>query len=182
MTSYIKEAFKRFLQIVVSTFIFDLFPFIIIRHLVYKIIFKVQKKCLISSNVKFLNPHFRQSNNKNRILKMGEGLKINRNVEIDYSGGLSIGKNVWISQNVLIETHEHIINLDIDKELWSIVHSQLCIEDNVWIGANAIILSKCTRIGKNSIVGAGSVVLKDIPANVIVAGNPATIIRKLYKD
>jgi len=181
MINYTKEAFKRFSQIVVSIFIFDLFPLIVIRHLVYQIIFKVPKNCLISSNVKFLNPHFKK-NKKNRILKIGEGLKINRNVEIDYSGGLSIGKNVWISQNVLIETHEHTINLNIDKESWNIVHSKLCIEDNVWIGANAIILSKCTTIGKNSIIGAGSVVLKDIPANVIVAGNPATIIRKLYKD
>ena len=52
------------------------------------------------------------------------------------------------------------------------------IEDNVWIGDSAIICKGVT-IGANSIIGAGSVVTKDIPDNVIAAGNPARVIRKL---
>lgn len=52
------------------------------------------------------------------------------------------------------------------------------IKDNVWIGAHSIILGPIT-IGENSIVGAGSVVIKDVAANSVVAGNPARVIRML---
>ena len=52
------------------------------------------------------------------------------------------------------------------------------IGDNVWIGMNAVILKGVT-IGENSIVAAGSIVTKDVPANTIVAGNPARIVKEL---
>jgi acetyltransferase-like isoleucine patch superfamily enzyme len=52
------------------------------------------------------------------------------------------------------------------------------IEDNVWIGDSAIVC-KGVRIGANSIIGAGSVVVKDIPANAVAAGNPATVLKYL---
>ena len=55
------------------------------------------------------------------------------------------------------------------------------IEDNVWIGMNAIIL-KGVRIGENSVVAAGSVVTKSIPRNVVVAGNPAIMVKELYVE
>ena len=52
------------------------------------------------------------------------------------------------------------------------------IKDNLWIGAHSIILGPIT-IGKNSIIGAGSVVVKDVAANSVVAGNPARVIRMI---
>lgn len=52
------------------------------------------------------------------------------------------------------------------------------IEDNVWIGMNAIVLKGVT-IGENSIVAAGSIVAKSVPANVVVAGNPAVVVKQL---
>ena len=52
------------------------------------------------------------------------------------------------------------------------------IGDNVWIGMNAVVLKGVT-IGENSVVAAGAVVSKDVPANVIVAGNPAVIVKEL---
>jgi acetyltransferase-like isoleucine patch superfamily enzyme len=52
------------------------------------------------------------------------------------------------------------------------------IEDNVWIGMNAVIL-KGVAIGENSVVAAGAVVSKSVPANVVVAGNPAVIVKQL---
>jgi tetrahydrodipicolinate N-succinyltransferase len=58
---------------------------------------------------------------------------------------------------------------------------QVTLEDNVWIGDGAIV-SKGVTIGKNSIVGARSVVIKDVPANVIVAGNPAQIVKELDQN
>lgn len=56
--------------------------------------------------------------------------------------------------------------------------SPIRIEDKVWIGFNSIIL-KGVKIGKGSVVGAGSVVTKDVPPNTLVAGNPAKIIKEL---
>jgi len=59
-----------------------------------------------------------------------------------------------------------------------VAKKEVILEDNVWVGANAIIL-KGVRIGKNSVIGAGSVVTKDVPSNVVVAGNPAKIVRDM---
>ncbi len=56
--------------------------------------------------------------------------------------------------------------------------SPVRIEDNVWIGDSAIVC-KGVRIGANSIIGAGSVVVRDIPANAVAAGNPATVLKYL---
>lgn len=55
--------------------------------------------------------------------------------------------------------------------------TNLTIDNDVWIGARAIILPGCTKIGKGVIIGAGSVVTKDIPDFAIVGGNPARVIR-----
>jgi acetyltransferase-like isoleucine patch superfamily enzyme len=52
------------------------------------------------------------------------------------------------------------------------------IGDNVWIGMNAVVLKGVT-IGENSVVGAGAVVTRDVPANVVVAGNPAKVVKEL---
>ena len=59
--------------------------------------------------------------------------------------------------------------------------SQVVLEDNVWIGDSAIICKGVT-IGKNSIIGAGAVVTKDVPDNSIYAGNPAKLVKKLDQD
>jgi len=55
------------------------------------------------------------------------------------------------------------------------------IEDNVWLGYGAIVLKGVT-IGRNSVIGAGSVVTKDIPANVIAAGNPCRVVRTMDEN
>lgn len=60
----------------------------------------------------------------------------------------------------------------------SIATAPVCIKDNVWIGMNAVILKGVT-IGENSIVAAGAVVSKSVPANVVVAGNPAVVVKEL---
>ena len=57
--------------------------------------------------------------------------------------------------------------------------SGLEIGDYAWIGANAIVLPSVSRIGNNSIIGAGGVVTQDIPDNALVVGNPAFVIRLL---
>lgn len=113
-------------------------------------------------------------------VRIGCGCAINHGVFILGRDEILIGNNVTLSAKcMLLDTGldlEHHSNYKIPNT--SHVKSYIHIEDNVWIGAGAIILPGVT-IHKNSIVGAGSVVTKDVPEGVVVAGNPAKIIRVL---
>ena len=84
---------------------------------------------------------------------------------------ISIGNNVTMSIGVTVLAHD----ASTEKLLGYTRIGQVNIKDNVFIGANSIILPRVT-IGNNSIIGAGSVVTHDIPDNVVAAGNPARII------
>jgi len=108
------------------------------------------------------------------ILTINESTFINKCCHIDYTGDVSIGKNCTISEEVMIQTHDHGFNPR-NKP----TKCPLIIEDNVWIGTRATILHNVNTIGKNSIIAACSVVTKDVPDNVIVGGNPAGVIRVL---
>ena len=84
-----------------------------------------------------------------------------------------LGNNVRVGANVTImdgDAHQNDPRAGKNKAIE--------IEDNVWIGASVIVLKGVT-IGKNSVIGAGSVVVKSIPSNVIAAGNPCRVIRPI---
>jgi acetyltransferase-like isoleucine patch superfamily enzyme len=107
-------------------------------------------------------------------LTIGSDVYINKNVILDYSGGLIIGDKVTISESVMIETHDHGYNPRSIPQ-----GKKLIIEEKVWIGTRAIILPNVSFISKGSIIGAGAVVTKDILNPSIVAGNPARVIKHL---
>ena len=86
---------------------------------------------------------------------------------------IHLGNNVRCGANTLItdsDWHLDDPRVGVSKEIF--------IDDNVWLGVNSVIL-KGVRIGKNSIIGANSLVTSDIPENVIAAGNPCKVIRFL---
>lgn len=101
---------------------------------------------------------------------------------------IRIGNNVLIASNVQIYTATHPVsqterlveNWDADSGVpyFRTFALPVTIEDNVWIGGGAIILPGVT-IGKNTVIGAGSVVTKSIPANVVAVGNPCRVIREM---
>ncbi len=97
-------------------------------------------------------------------------------------GPVQIGNDVNIAQNVTISGLNHNYQ-DVNKSiaLQGVSTSQVIIEDDVWIGANSVILAG-SNIGKHSIVAAGSIVTRPVPSFCIVAGNPATIIKKYDFD
>lgn len=88
-----------------------------------------------------------------------------------------IGDNVMIGPNVTITPTGHPVDpeLRVNGTQFSI---PVRIESDVWIGANCVILPG-VKIGKNSVIGAGSVVTKDIPENVVAVGNPCRVLREI---
>ena len=111
----------------------------------------------------------------------GRNIHIEKNVFINSGcrfqdqGGLYIGEGSLIGHNVVIATLNHEID---PYHRGDIYPRPIHIGKRVWIGSGSIILPGVT-IGDNSIVGAGSVVTKDVPANIIVAGNPAKFIKNI---
>ena len=106
-------------------------------------------------------------------VKVGNNVVIMNGSLMMASGGITIEDNTMLAANVQLISNNH----DLDERA-IITCLPIHIKKNCWIGAGATILRGVT-IGENSVVGAGSVVTKDVPDNVIVAGNPAKIIRKI---
>lgn len=111
------------------------------------------------------------SGHKNN-LEIGENTFIG-NIELALHDKITIGNKVCINDGVILLTASH----DLQDPLWQHKKKPIIIEDYVWIATNAIILPG-VRIGKGAVVGAGSVVSKNISNYDIVAGNPAQSIGK----
>jgi maltose O-acetyltransferase len=108
---------------------------------------------------------------------VGDNFFLNVNGKLMDSGKITIGNNVFIAPNVSIITEEHA--MDVEQRLAGLEYAYpVTIGDNVWICTGAIILPGVT-IGKDSVIGAGSVVTKDIPPKSLAVGNPCKVIRKL---
>lgn len=109
----------------------------------------------------------------------GKNCGIGKRSEISVNGGkIKLGDNVRLASNVFITNANHKIE-DIHTPIMEqgILTNDVIIEDDVWIGHGAIILPGVV-IGRSSVIGAGSVVTKNVPDYSIVAGNPAKVIRK----
>ncbi len=119
----------------------------------------------------------------NPFINIGSNVYFGTNCYLGAIGQILIGNNVTVASRVTIVDHTHgrLDFSDIEVPVMSRVLSSkgpIVIEDNVWIGENAVILSGL-RIGKNSIIGANSVVTKDIPSYCIAGGTPAKLIKQI---
>ena len=110
---------------------------------------------------------------------IGRNTYIGENNNLRAADGLiNIGNNCMISQGVTIVTSNHGIAKDIPiaKQNWHSKKAKITIEDDVWIGANSVILPDVI-IRKGAVVAAGSIVTKSVPEYSIVCGNPARILK-----
>ena len=105
-------------------------------------------------------------------LKIGDHVSIHTD-RIDVRAPLSIGDYVILGDSASIITCSH----NCDNPEWIFKPYGLVIEDYVWIATRAMILPSCRHIGRGAVIGAGAVVVKDVPPMSIVSGNPAKIIR-----
>jgi galactoside O-acetyltransferase len=107
----------------------------------------------------------------------GSGIYCNFNLSLVDDADIYVGDHCMIAPNVVIATSGHPI-LPILREHNYVYNFPVHIGKNVWIGSNVSILPGVT-IGDNSVIGAGSVVRSDIPANVVAAGVPCRVLRKI---
>jgi maltose O-acetyltransferase len=123
-------------------------------------------------------------------ISIGNNVIININCTFVDCNTIEIGNNVLIASNVQIYTATHSVDVnerlvadwDNNSEIpyFRTYALPVKIEDNVWIGGGTIILPGVT-IGKNSVIGAGSIVNKSIPENCVAVGNPCRIIKEINK-
>ena len=114
---------------------------------------------------------------------IGDGTTINQYVVINGGGGVRIGSGCMIAAFTSIYSMNHVYN-DKNQSIRSqglVTKGGVVIEDDVWIGAHCCILDG-VHIGKGSVIGAGSVVTKNVPEYSVVAGNPAKLIKKRGGD
>lgn len=110
-------------------------------------------------------------------ISIGEDFVGNYNLTILDEGEVTIGDNVFIGPNVSIYTVVHA--LDATQRNAGVMRSRpVTIGSNVWIGGNVVVLPGVV-IGDNSVVGAGSVVTRDVPPSVLAAGNPCRVLRAI---
>lgn len=113
-------------------------------------------------------------------LEMGINSFINYDCIMLNNAMVKLGDNVLVGPKVSFYTAMHPIDAK-QREQWLVYAKPITVEDNVWIGGSATILGGVT-IGKNAIVGAGAVVIKDVEPNTIVVGNPARVLRKITAE
>ncbi|MDO8897928.1 MAG: acyltransferase, partial [Bacteroidales bacterium] len=93
-------------------------------------------------------------------------------------GPVKVGNDIMFAQNIVASGLNHgYRDIEIPPSLQPVETKQIVIEDEVWIGANAVITAGVT-IGKHSVIAAGSVVTKTVPPYSVVGGNPAKILRQ----
>ena len=131
---------------------------------------------------------------------IGEGTEIRAPFHVDYGSNITvgarcfanfglvaldvatitIGDDVQIGPNVQLLTPTHPVAAGPRRDKWESAEP-ITIGDNVWLGGGVIVLPGVT-VGENTVVGAGSEVTRDLPANVVAVGNPARVVREVTED
>lgn len=113
-------------------------------------------------------------------IEVGENFYANHNLIILDCAPVKFGNSVFIGPNCSFYTAGHPVDVRQRNEGLEYAHP-ITVGDNVWFGGNVVVLPGVT-IGNNSVIGAGSVVTKNIPDNVIAVGNPCRVIRDITQE
>lgn len=110
-------------------------------------------------------------------IKTGKNVFMNFNCCILDVMEVKIGNNVMFGPNVQIYTATHPVKAK-ERNTWLEFAKPVCIGNDVWLGG-AVVICPGVHIGNGAVIGAGSVVTKNIPDNVVAVGNPARVIKKI---
>lgn len=141
----------------------------------FKAIAEIVKELLGKSECAFINPPFYCDYGSH--IEVGKNFFANYNCTIVDVAKVKIGDNCQMAPNVAIYTAGHPIH-PVSRNSAYEYGIEVTIGDNVWIGGSTVIVPG-VHIGSNTVIGAGSVVTKDVPDWVIAAGNPCRVIRKI---
>lgn len=136
---------------------------------------RIVKELFGKSEGAFLNPPFYCDYGSH--IEVGKNFFANYNCTIIDVAKVTIGDNCQMAPNVAIYTAGHPVH-PVSRNSMYEYGIEVSVGDNVWIGGNTVILPG-VHIGSNTVIGAGSVVTKDIPEWVIAAGNPCKVIREI---
>ena len=128
----------------------------------------------------FVLADLRPSEGKLPKIIIGDNCTILYRFQCNAAESVRIGNNVLIASNVLIADSDHVVEpggLPVTRSR-KFISRPVSIEDNCWIGQNAVILKGVT-VGHDSIIGASAVVTNDVPPCSVVAGNPAKVIKTI---
>jgi acetyltransferase-like isoleucine patch superfamily enzyme len=141
--------------------------------------FTLRKKLHLNSTIKLM-PYVKVSNYEKLII--GDYVYIGSGVTINAHGGIKIGRGTLIAPNVSIYSASHkFIDADAIPFDEVVINDGIEIKENVWIGANAMILPG-TQIEEGCIIGAGAVVRGVVKKYSVVIGNPAKIVGRINED
>jgi len=139
---------------------------------------RIVKELFGKSEGAFVNPPFYCDYGSH--IEVGKNFFANYNCMIIDVAKVKIGDNCQMAPNVAIYTAGHPVHPDSRNTAYE-YGIEVTIGDNVWIGGNTVIVPG-VHIGSNTVIGAGSVVTKDIPDWVIAAGNPCRVIRRITEE
>lgn len=181
MKNWIRGYFKnwRFLT-KFSSMKYDASPKMLAERIrAYRKRYDIGKRAYIQYGVKIIAEHF-----SNGRFKVGDDVLLARDVDLDTTGDLEIMDGAKILEGAKILTHAHdLLHMKDDRKLIRYSNrayvTPLVIGRNVHVCARAIILPGVMKIGDNSMVSSGAVVTRQVPPNVIVAGNPAKVVAEI---
>ena len=144
----------------------------------FSLLASIVKELLGRSEGAWINPPFYCDYGFN--IEVGRNFFANYNCTMLDVAKITIGENCFMASNVAIYTAGHPIHPDARNSMYE-YGIPVTIGDNVWIGGNVVICPG-VNIGSNCVIGAGSVVTKDIPDWSVAAGNPCRVIRKITDE
>ena len=142
------------------------------EQLLAKMLGKVGKNC-------YIEPPF-HGNWGGKNLYFGDNVYANFNLTVVDDVEIIVGNNVLFAPNVTLTTANHPIAPEPRRKSYQYC-KKIVIKDNVWICSNVVVCAGVT-IGENSVIAAGSVVVRDIPANVVAMGVPCKVYREISKE
>lgn len=141
------------------------------RLAAYRRQYGLGENCFVGHNVILHRHHFSDS-----VITTGKNCLLAEDVNIDYTGGLTMGNTVSISEGAKILTHNHSLDYSSIGEDKGCEQTPLVIHDSVWIGAKAVILPGVKEIGRGAMISSSSCVRSKVLPYAIMMGNPAKLV------